>query len=301
MLKVATKKKVILNWIKKRIDNNKNLILVINGQTGSGKTYSALSLAHDFAEMYGSHFSIENNVDFNFPKLLEKMKRDINKQPGTCFVFEEVGAIGGGASNQQWQSKANQFFSAFMQTSRHKRQVFIMTCPNFTNLQKSTRELCHMQMKMCGINTVTKLASVRPLEIQINETSGKMYMKKLRFSYNMQPYSLRKLEVGLPPKDMVENYEKIKTEFTEALNQKIIDESKPKLKPLTEKQQEWLEYQQEGLNIEQIGKKMGISTTSSYAHKKGVVNKGYSLEKCDFKDNSIEKSSVNLNFLGQES
>ncbi len=298
MLKVETKKNVILKWVKKRIDNNKNLIIVINGQTGSGKTYGGLRFCVDISEIFGTNFSIETNVDFNFVNLLKKMQLPENKKPGTCFLFEEVGAIGGGASNQQWQSKANQFFSSFMQTSRHKRQIFVMTCPNFKNLQKSTRELCHMQWAMMSINPKTKLAAIKPLEIQINETSGKMYMKKLRFNHNGSRFSLGKLELGLPPDNIIENYEKEKNNFTDALNQKIIDSAKPKLKPLTEKQNIFMGLYQKGLDMKSIAKEMGVVESSVYHHKDLILNKGYSLEKGDNHTISIQKPILNLNSQG---
>jgi len=132
-------KNPILKWVKWRIKRNKNCILIINGGTGSGKTYSGATLACDVASMLGTSFTAENNIDFTFKGLLQKMELPQNKKAGTPFLFEEVGAVGGGAASRDWQSKANKFFFSFMQTARHRNQVLIFTCPSFAALEKETR------------------------------------------------------------------------------------------------------------------------------------------------------------------
>lgn len=103
----------LIRWIVKRIGKNKNVIMIINGPTGSGKTYAALRLAYDSSQELGTTFNIKNNVGFTFPELLKKTELPENQNPGTCFVFEEVGAAGGGASSREWQSQANKFFFSF--------------------------------------------------------------------------------------------------------------------------------------------------------------------------------------------
>jgi len=283
LLSAALKKAVMLNWTKKRIDNNKNLILIINGETGSGKTFAGLRFAVDCANMFGTNFSIKNNVDFNFIKLLEKMEYiEDNKQPGTVFFFEEVGAVGSGAGSKQWQTKANQFFSSFAQTSRHLRQIFIMTCPSFSNLQKDTRELCHMQWEMMGINMQNKHSFAKARRIQVNRTSGKMYMKYLRFVDEGRKFTLKRLDMDLPPKDVIDNYERAKNIFTSALNKRIIDSGTSKLKKLTETQQEVFNLIKVGTSIEDMARIRGVSTRSIYDVKKSIEKAGYFLENAGF-------------------
>ena len=279
MLDVATKKKVLYKFIKDRIDHNKNCIILIDGETGSGKTYTGLRLAVDLSEIFGTEFTIQKNMDFNFVKLLEKMRLPGKDVPGNTFLFEEVGSVDSGADSQEWQKKENQFFSSFMQTSRHKRQIFIMTCPMFTNLQKKTRELCHMEMSMVSINPQTKLSTVRPFRIQVNRTSGKMYMKYLRFRYDGIRYRLGRVEFELPPKDIITQYENAKTNFTDSLNQKIIDYGKPKLKPLTERQELYMELYNKGLSDEEIATKMGMHKNQNYKNQFAIKKKGYILER----------------------
>jgi len=294
MLDVATKKKVLYNFIKDRIDHNKNFIEHIAGETGSGKTYVGLRECVDLSQIFGTPFSIENNMDFNFVNLLKKMQLQGNDKPGTCFLFEEVGSIDSGADSQEWQKKENQFFSSFMQTSRHKQQILIFTSPMFTNMQKKTRELCHMGMTMLSINPSTKLSSVKPLRIQVNRVSGKMYMKYIRFKYESLRYKLGRVEFELPPPEIIKQYEDAKTKFTTKLNDKIIDYSKPKLKPLTDRQEYYMELYKQGLKPEEIAEKMHVHISMNHKYQFEIKKKGYTLIN---RENPLENGVLDTKLL----
>ena len=217
-------------WIIQRIKRNKNVILIINGPTGSGKTYAGLRLACDIAERLGTNFSVKENVAFNFSKLLRKTMLPINEKPGACFLFEEIGVMGGGASSREWQSKANRFFNSFMQTTRYRNQVLILTCPQFSYLEKGTRQLVHAQLEMIAINPQNKISITKPYLLQVNSTTGKVYFKFLRFRYHGLRHKLKRLEFKLPPDDIIKEYELLKRQFTTQLNQEILQADNPRPK-----------------------------------------------------------------------
>lgn len=218
----------IIKWIEWRINNNKNAIIIINGATGSGKSWSGIRLAYDLSRIFGTNFNIENNVDFNFGKLLQKIMRPENEKAGTCFVFEEVGVMGGGAASREWQSQANKFFFSFLQTNRCKRQVLIFTCPNFRYLDKGSRELVHLQLVMQKVDFKKKVSIIKPFLLQVGENTNKIYRKYLRFYDCGAKRKVTRLEVKCPPRNIVEEYEKMKNEYVNGLNQSILDASKPK-------------------------------------------------------------------------
>lgn len=217
------KRNPIVNWIKWRIEKNKNVIIIVNGATGSGKTYTCINAANKVAQKMETHFSIKNNMAFKFSELLKKTELKINQKPGTCFIFEEVGAFGGGASSRQWQSKANMFFNSFLQTTRHRQQVLFMTTPFFTFLDSASRKLCHMQVDMVNINFKSKLSYARPFVLQVNSKTGKIYFKLLRIRVDGTTTKLSIWTNKLPPQDMIDIYEKIKNKYTTQLTQTIKD------------------------------------------------------------------------------
>ena len=223
-LAIKSIKQPLIGWIVWRIKKNKNFIGVINCSTGSGKSYAGLKLCLDISKILGSNFTVKDNVDFSFIGLLKKTKLPQNTKAGTCFLFEEVGAMGGGGAGREWQSKANKFFTSFLQTTRHKRQILIFTFPQFNFLDSIARALVHMQMIMQGIDFKKKVSYLKPYLIQTNDRTGKMYFKLLRFTIEGVRHKLTSQRMGLPPEDMIKEYEKMKVAFTDKLDNEIIDD-----------------------------------------------------------------------------
>lgn len=214
--------RLFINWIAKRIKANKNAIIIVNGPTGSGKTYACISMAQAVADKLGTNFSVKNNLAFKFPDLLQKMKLEDNQLPGTAFVFEEVGAFGGGASSREWQSQANKFFFSFMQTSRHRNQIIFMNCPDFSYLESGARKLVHFQFQMAGIDRVRWQSFIKPYKVQVNSRSGKFYFKYMRITTKDGTSKLNRLVINYPGSKPVKDYEKVKLEFTSSLNEEML-------------------------------------------------------------------------------
>lgn len=225
------KPKVFLAWLRKRIQKNQNCIILFNGATGSAKSYASITLAHDTSQMFGTPFTIKDNLEFNFTKLLQKMQLPHNQKPGTVFVMEEVGSFGSGASSREWQSQANKFFFSFLQTSRHRNQILILNCPSFSYLEKGSRELVHFQFESMGIDHRKKLSYFKPFAIQCNRRTGKLYFKFLRYKYNGMMRARKKMSFRMPPQDLLNLYEIEKLKFTTELNRRMI-EGDDKRKPV---------------------------------------------------------------------
>ena len=169
-------------------------------------------------------------LSFNFKDLLRKMKLPINNAPGTVFIFEEVGAIGGGAASREWQSRANSFFQSFMQTSRHRNQILLFNCPLFAFLEKGTRALVHIQITMQQINRNLKQSIGKPFIIQTNAITGKQYFKYLRYKVK-EDNSMNKLgfmKFELPPKEITDVYEPMKQRYSNILDKSILEDDNNK-------------------------------------------------------------------------
>lgn len=261
-------------WIKKRIQSNKNCIGVFLGSTGSGKTFSSIDLALEVAKELGTTFTIEKNMSFNFKDALKQMSLPENEKAGTVFLLEEVGSVGSGGASSEWMSKANAFFSSFLQTSRHRNQVLLFTTPNFSLLTKQARMLIHFTAEMVGINKQNNTATARIKLCQTNPISGKTYMKYLRVKHNNQVIAITFAKFHLPPKEIIEEYEKQKRIFTDNLNKYILDtlqDKDDKVKEGRWNNQHTLPYEreegmmkasklrQQGLSLVDIAKVMGVN------------------------------------------
>jgi len=81
-----------------------------------------------------------------------------------------------------------------------------------------------MQLEAAGIDQVKKVCMMKPYLIQVNSRTGKFYFKYLRFSENGRSFKFSRLAVPHPPLELANEYEEMKSQFTNKLNQKIIDE-----------------------------------------------------------------------------
>jgi hypothetical protein len=218
----------IVKWVVNRIKKNKNCIILINGPTGSGKTYAGLDFAVALSKALGTMFELDNNMDFDFKELLRKSKLPQNLKPGVVYLFEEVGAVGSGSAAREWQSKVNKFFNSFMQTARHKNQIFIMTCPIFGELEKGTRQLVHMQITMEQVDEASETSVGKVFVTQTNVITGKIYMKYIRCNIKGNRTKIKRVQFNLPNQEMLFLYEKKKKQFTDKLDKTILDDGKPK-------------------------------------------------------------------------
>jgi len=264
---------IFYKWVANRIKKNKNCIIVVNGGTGEGKSLGCLELARKCRLYFpNTNFSIDDNLSFKFRDLLIKMQKPINQKAGTVFIMEEVGVFGSGASSREWQSQANKFFFSFLQTARHRNQILILNCPSFSYLEKGARELCHAQLEAINIDHAKKLSFFKPFQIQVNRREGKPYFKYIRYKVDGVRKRLSTISFALPPKDIVDRYEKEKLKFTTALNQSIIDGDDKKVKPKlnkvdTNKRREIiLSLTKAGKSTREIGELIGITQRSVSRH-----------------------------------
>ena len=249
-------------WIRKRIDKNKNALIIFNGGLGSGKSYGSLCLAHDISKIFGTHFTIKDNLDFDFIGILKKMQMEKNAPAGTAFVLEEVGSMGSGAGAREWQSKANKLFNSFMQTSRHRRHIFIMNCPSFNSLDVVSRRLCHLRFEAVGIDYGKKISVFKPFFLQTNYDTGKIYQKYKRFEIDGMTRVMNRMAFTLPPRDMIREYEQAKSQFTTDLNKEIIriDDQKKSTKPqLKNRAKVVYALLDAGKNTKEIGEMVGVT------------------------------------------
>lgn len=236
----------------------------------SGKSYAGLRLGHDIAKELGTSFTIASNVDFSFEGLLKKMNQPQNDKPGTVFLFEEVGAMGGGASFRQWQTKANSFFNSFLQTSRHLRQILILTTPQFTYLDAASRKLVHVQMSTVKIDFKKKICILKPYILQVNDRTGKIYFKFLRYTSSNSSFKLKGYGCKMPPEELIVAYEVEKRKFTDGLRKSIIQnqdggKEQKRMKKINPKFAAAL--LEKGFTQYEVGEALGLSRASVQRHK----------------------------------
>lgn len=261
----------LIDYISHRVtDQNKNFIAVITGPTGSGKSYTAIRLGELLGEALNTDFNIDH-VCFR-PRNLIKLINDGDLSQGSVLVLDEAGVA---MNSRKWQSKMNVLMSYLLQTYRHMNLITFMCLPHFEYLDRQARELVHAVFETDYIDYEKETAWIKPLLVQVNQRTGKMYHKYLRVREDGEKYKVDRAGFTLASEDLLEAYEQKKADFTEELNKDIEQEleaeavvSSDEKEELTEQQRRVLELSRNGHSQREIGEvlDMNVSLVNRQLH-----------------------------------
>ena len=192
-----------------RIYTKNNALILATGPTGIGKSYCGLKLC----EMFDPHFDASRIV-FNMKEFLDL----IPVLPTKSFVlFDECGVNIG---HRTWLSPANMAISMISQSFRHKFINVVFTLPSRFYLDKVPREMCHYEimMKRRGVGAVYKIHKSAFVDSTYTKYLGHLFL-------------------GLPCKDLSDEYERLREEHQNFLYERL----RKQQEVLIQKQEEKLE------------------------------------------------------------
>lgn len=278
---------------------NKNNLVSLVGKTGSGKTYTAISICEIMSKMDGVPFTIEHVV-FSLRELMNLINSGKLKR-GSKIVFDEP-QVSIGA--REFQSEANKVFNYLLSTFRHRNLTLFFCTPFETLLDKNTRRLFHARFETMSINRNNNTCRIKPRFLEYSDYKTEPYRKQLivMFKDKDSRGKSQKLfywDVPKPSKELIEQYEKKKLDFTNNLNKNIserlkkFDESGNSLtagqveeittrKPLTPTQEKVMNVLANN-KYEVASKILGISLSAIHKNKTLAEKKGYKLE--EFREN----------------
>lgn len=256
-----------LNYIHDRIRKNKNFIAAITGGTGSGKSYSALKMG----ELLDPDFDIRN-LCFTPKELMDLVEGKTKElKAGSCIIFDEIQVS---MSHLNFQDVVSKCLNFLFQTFRHRNFILIMTSPHFDLINASLRKLFHSRIETIYINPKSKQCCLKPLLLQINQRSGKVYNKYLRV--NGTP--LTQLKVGLASSELLKQYEDRKDQFTKNLNKEIrekIKASEMKKKRKKGSMDFVLRDWEAGISTRKTALRLGISQQMVFRYRQKLRDVGY--------------------------
>jgi len=204
-------------WIKKRIENNLNLLLLTQGSTGIGKSWVELRMAYDI----DNTFEIRQ-VAFTFREVMEILNSDwFYKKKWKIILFDEAQTD---ISNRQWQSLSNKLMNYLLSTFRHRNIILLFTSPYSDFLDSQSMKLMHVILDCKGWNKKTKKSLVRPKLLQYNSKLKKFYEHSLFVIKDGKTNKLINWWINKPPEHLIKPYEEKKLEFTTKLNKMILAE-----------------------------------------------------------------------------
>lgn len=204
-----------ITWFNKQVLKRNNCINAITtGLPGTGKSWSNLSLLC----LRNPDFDVNEQCFFYASKMTKAFnKEDFFNRKGKEIMLDEAGID---LSSTNWRNAINKGIHAFFQTARHRNYIFMMTVPHIGFVSKSIRTLMTCQFTTNGW-TSDNLTKTVPRIIEYNGEKDKFYKKRLIVKKDGLLQYCDEIRVPKPPKKIVEEYEKIKREFTTKLFGKI--------------------------------------------------------------------------------
>ncbi len=207
-----------------RLDSGKNCLVALVGGTGSGKSFAGVSILYwVHIYMHGEPPSVDYMKKrwFFTGKNFMKRMNDPNLQKKEGNLWDEMGTS---ASHKTHQSLQNKAIGWLVQTFRNLEQLVIFTVPTLSFVDKTVRNLLHFQLETRAIIKREKICIVKPLELQYQIRSDKMYYHNLLWPSNDGSGLLDEVDVvgiPIPPKGFVKAYEEVSWGFKKELNIKI--------------------------------------------------------------------------------
>lgn len=265
---------LFLRWIKNRIINNKNVLILTVGGTGEGKSYSNLRVAEDA----DNTFDIQR-VCFKPEEFMGITDSGILKLKGASIVYDDAGIT---LNSKNWYDVTNKMINYYLQIARSENQILFFNTPDISFLDASARKLFHMILITAGIDYSKKVVKFKPMFLQINKTSGKVYTKYLIVKKGVGYGARRKIkliEVPMPSENLIKLYEEKKKVFVKGLKKDIVEAISSKhLRELTDRQMLVFNARRSGVDPEEIAKSMSISVRTVYKHEEAIKKKGYSVK-----------------------
>ncbi len=278
-----------VSYMRKQTMRKNNCInLVVTSAPGKGKSWSLLS---QFC-MIDPDFDINEQCVFKAKKLIKTFQEGKLKK-GKPFMFDEAGVD---ASSAKWQSEINQALSLFYQTNRALNHIFGLSLPYLSFLSKSVRKLMNCHWRAEGY-TRDNLTIIKPFVLEFNDELDRFYRKRLLVRLKDHSYTYcNELKLPKPPENIVKEYERMKSEFTNELYQSLSDkiDMKEKLENIKGKinitvpQQEVLELLKEGKTSEEVrqltGRKYVVEITNMI---KRMQSHGVKIQENQSKDHTV--------------
>lgn len=269
-----------VSYVKNRIKNKKNFLGILTGPTGSGKSWSALSFCYQVDPTF-----IPKRIIFSMESLM-KLINEGDLKSGQAILWDESGIDVG---NRSWQSVTNKLINFLLQTFRHKRLVLIMTCPYLDFIDSNTRKLFHAELLTQKIDYKKKTCRTKAQLLQYNPRNKKFYYKYLRIRTKRGVAPLKAWNITQPPTWLIDEYEVLKSQFTNKLNiniQEQLQRQKAKeeqgdRKPLTHKQKQTMVLMAKHGDADLVADELGCSQRNVYQSLRFSKEKGYNLEEFD--------------------
>jgi hypothetical protein len=194
------------------LEQGKNFIIVVVGRVRVGKSWSALRLAENIDENFTA-----DNIVFSAQEFMAIINEKENQiKEGAIILWEEGGV---GLNSKNWYSMLNRFTNLILETWGYKHLCLIITVPNFSFIDNSTRKMVNLR-----INCIERVkdrgvvkAIAEELSIMYKPNGEELKRTSPRLSIRGWTYKMTRLEIRKPSIKLRHAYEIKQLEFKKKL------------------------------------------------------------------------------------
>ena len=195
------------------LEQGRNFIIVVVGRVRVGKSWSALRIAENIDE----NFTVDNII-FSAQEFLAlvNQKEEVIKE-GSVILWEEGGV---GLNSKNWFSMLNKFTNLILETWGYKHLCLIITVPNFSFIDNSTRKMVNLRIN-CTERVKTRgivKAKVEELSIMYKPHGEELKRTNPRLQIRGWTYKFHRFEIRKPSIKLRHAYEIKQLEFKKKLS-----------------------------------------------------------------------------------
>jgi ABC-type dipeptide/oligopeptide/nickel transport system ATPase component len=192
--------------IERRLEANRNIIVLLIGESGSGKSWAALRLA----EQVDPGFNAKRRLVFTLDGLMALLNAPEAIQPGDVVVWDEAGI---GASARQAMTKVNVIFSAIVESVRFRRFALLFTVPDLAMIDPNARRMCHLILESKGVDEAAGKTTFKPFYPKHGKDDTMIPVYPVLSPEGRPSYQLRHISITRPSKALSDEYEILRAEY----------------------------------------------------------------------------------------
>ena len=189
----------LLQWFKRRIQKNRNVIALFIGDTGSGKSLSSIRLA----ERVDPSFNVDRIV-FTVQEFVSLVNSGLS--PGSVIVFDDAGL---GINARLWQDMNARVFGMLTQGFRYKQIITFITVPDESFIERQSRKLVHIRFEATDVQGLMK----QKLLSRNTFDPERPYAKYPKIRRGISKITVKLVKFKLPSDELREKYEAKKAEY----------------------------------------------------------------------------------------
>lgn len=248
-----------LEILKKHNKNFLNVIHVI-GLPGTGKSWYCIRLGQQLSlDIHKEDRLTVNHIATNLLQLLKIIRK---AKRGEIIICEEIGVWLG---SRRAMSAENVDAGHVWDTMRKKKMIIIMNDPIRKDVDSKIQRLTSLEIQTMSLNKTAGICIVKPLRVQTNVSTGKVYRHRLYVSGK----EIHKCWSGRVEGEIADDYENLKDDYLDDLYKRLerkhqdkrdkeVGKVAKKVGVVTEVESRRANLRSRGLKIKEIARTEGV-------------------------------------------